>query len=268
MNQDNAKPICFAESEKYGKIVIKRNKNKNFLRSEYQALIDFAGERCCSVYEFNEKEGLLLEERILPGSTLRQERSFQKRMDEFAGLFLSIHPVGTDRTYNTYLQWIKNAVIFCESDQNANRSVNFPSLFRAGKTMIRLTEALFKKHDSVLLHGDLHHDNILKRSDGVYCMIDPKGVMGPAVFDVGRFLLNEIDCAIGHGKKEHITKAVQILGEKLSFSEKELFQVLYIEAWLACVWDLEDGNLPEAFGESFILAEGLYEETLWGQKET
>lgn len=93
-------------------------------------------------------------------------------------------------------------------------------------------------------------------------MIDPKGVIGPSVFDVGRFLLNEIDCATEAGKEEHITKAIQILGEKLSFSIEELLQVLYIEAWLACVWDLEDGNSPEDYKKCLILVKGLYEEIL------
>ena len=43
------------------------------------------------------------------------------------------------------------------------------------------------------MHGDLHHDNILLRKDGSYAMIDPKGVAGPEILDLPRYIMNEID---------------------------------------------------------------------------
>ena len=253
IDQENMGAICFAKTDEYGNVVLKINKNADALLSEYHALLDFAGERCCRVYEFSEEEGILLEERINPGSTLREEKSFHRRMDEFARLFLSIHPILSDREYKTYLQWIQSAAKFCESHRKESNLIDFSPIFGAAKTINSLAESLYKKYNSVLLHGDLHHDNILKKQTGIYCVIDPKGVIGPSVFDVGRFLLNEIDCAAEAEKEKHITKAIQILGEKLSFSEEELLKVLYIETWLACIWDLEDGNSPEDYKKSFIL---------------
>lgn len=260
--QKNSGEICFAETEEYGNVVLKINKNADALISEYHALLDFAGDRCCRVYEFSEEEGFLLEEQIIPGSTLREGKSFHRRMDEFARLFLSTHPILSDRKYKTYLQWIQSAAKFCESHHKENNFMDFLPIFGEAKIVTRLAESLYEKYNSVLLHGDLHHDNIVKKPTGIYCMIDPKGVIGPSVFDVGRFLLNEIDCATEAGKKEHITKAIQILGEELSFSIEELLQVLYIEAWLACVWDLEDGNSPEDYKKCLIFVKGLYEEIL------
>lgn len=254
--------VYFVETEEYGNAVLKINKNSDALISEYHALLDFTGERCCRVYKFSGEEGLLLEERIIPGNTLREEKSFHRRMDEFARLFLSTHPILSDREYKTYLQCIQSAAKFCETHCKENNFMDFLLIFGAAKTITRLAESLCDKYSSVLLHGDLHHDNIVKKPTGIYCMIDPKGVIGPSVFDVGRFLLNEIDCVAETEKEEHITKAIQILGEKLSFSEEELFQVLYIETWLACVWDMEDGNSPEDYKKCFILVKGLCEEIL------
>ncbi|MHB8636111.1 MAG: aminoglycoside phosphotransferase family protein [Fimbriimonadaceae bacterium] len=45
--------------------------------------------------------------------------------------------------------------------------------------------------DSVLLHGDLHHGNILRHGDS-WVVIDPKGLVGDPSFDVAGFMRNPI----------------------------------------------------------------------------
>ncbi len=57
-----------------------------------------------------------------------------------------------------------------------------------------LAELVSSTGESVLLHGDLHHDNILLRGapDGAveWAVIDPKGIVGDVHFDVIQYLLN------------------------------------------------------------------------------
>ena len=48
----------------------------------------------------------------------------------------------------------------------------------------------------ILLHGDLHHWNILSDADRGWMAIDPKGVIGASCLDVGRFINN----AMGFGE--------------------------------------------------------------------
>jgi hypothetical protein len=53
-----------------------------------------------------------------------------------------------------------------------------------------LVRELFSEdRPSVLLHGDFHHFNILLSERG-WLVIDPKGVAGPAEYEVGPLLLN------------------------------------------------------------------------------
>jgi len=40
----------------------------------------------------------------------------------------------------------------------------------------------------VLLHGDLHHENILSSSHDGWLAIDPKGVVGESAYEVGAFV--------------------------------------------------------------------------------
>lgn len=86
----------------------------------------------------------MLEEQIIPGSTLREEKSFHRRMDEFARLFLSTHPILSDRKYKTYLQWIQSAAKFCESHHKENNFMDFLPIFGEVKTVTRLAEFYMK----------------------------------------------------------------------------------------------------------------------------
>jgi streptomycin 6-kinase len=65
----------------------------------------------------------------------------------------------------------------------------------AAQGLIPLARELFASLDvgrSTLLHGDLHHHNILHAGDGRYLAIDPKPMLGDREFDVPPMLWNPI----------------------------------------------------------------------------
>ncbi|MBA2518533.1 MAG: phosphotransferase, partial [Chloroflexia bacterium] len=64
---------------------------------------------------------------------------------------------------------------------------------------------LASQAEPVLLHGDLHHDNILSRRDGVWLAIDPKGVTGEPAYEIGAFLRNPGWLA-GHPDAANLTR--------------------------------------------------------------
>ena len=54
----------------------------------------------------------------------------------------------------------------------------------------KLREQLLQTSEAdVLLHGDLHHDNILQNGDD-WVVIDPKGVIGESAYEVAAFIRN------------------------------------------------------------------------------
>src|SRR5690606_23152783 len=65
------------------------------------------------------------------------------------------------------------------------------------KARILRDELIATSHKTVLLHGDLHHDNILKNSDG-WVVIDPKGFIGDPVYEVAAFIRNPIPDLLNH----------------------------------------------------------------------
>ena len=57
----------------------------------------------------------------------------------------------------------------------------------------RLEYLIATTSENLLLHGDLHHDNILRQGEEKWAVIDPKGIIGDIHFDTIQYLLNYED---------------------------------------------------------------------------
>lgn len=228
--QRERKAVWSAESERYGPVILKWDAEGGLCR-EYRMLSRLEGRRSCKVYEYDEAKGLLLEERIVPGTVLRAEPSLEKRVEALAEVFREIHQ--PEHSGESYLDWLDGVWGFCASGGVPGE------LCRMAEQARKVCRELFRRYpERLLLHGDLHHDNLLLRADGSYLMIDPKGIVGPGILDLPRFLLNEADFADG---QEHMRRAVRLVGEACGCPEEALWKGLFLEAVLANLWLLEDG---------------------------
>lgn len=238
--------VWTAESEQYGPVILKWDSTGQ-LASEHRMLSRQRGHRSCKVFAYDGEQGLLLEERILPGTRLREEPSLEKRVEALASVFREIHQPEPEG--ETYLDWLERACAFCGTREVPGE------LDRMAARACGICGELFAAYpERVLLHGDLHQDNLLRRADGSYALIDPKGVVGPPILDLLRFLLNEADLAADGG---HMDRALRLVSGACGFPEGDLRKGLFMEAVLANVWFVEDGmemnrrwmELTEMYGE-------------------
>lgn len=110
----------------------------------------------------------------------------------------------------------------------------------------QICKELWEKYPgNFLLHGDLHHDNILLGADGRYYIIDPKGVVGGRVFDIPRFILNEFGDEITEDFKGKYLYIIKTLSNKLSVPEIDIKKLVFVEMSMAHCWNVEDGLLPD-----------------------
>lgn len=108
------KAVYSAESTKWGQVILKVNENKEELFSEYNMLKLMVGENSCKVFAYDKAHSVLVEERIMPGNRLKEEQDVAVRMAHFLRVFSNIHQsVEHDQTFTTYLDWLKEAEMFC-----------------------------------------------------------------------------------------------------------------------------------------------------------
>jgi len=101
--------------------------------------------------------------------------------------------------------------------------------------------------EDVLLHGDLHHDNILS-SGATWKAIDPHGYIGDPAFEAGAMIYNPCDC---FPKDQSISQIVErrlkILAEELPYDAKRIKAWAYCRTILSIAWTFEDHKTLPAF---------------------
>jgi streptomycin 6-kinase len=101
-------------------------------------------------------------------------------------------------------------------------------------------ELLASSPDPVVLHGDLHHGNLLRGADG-WVAIDPHGVTGDPAYDVGPLLLNPWGSDVAHLTARRLDILTTVLGIDLD----RLRAWGFVRAVLSAAWTLEDRELVD-----------------------
>ncbi len=97
-----------------------------------------------------------------------------------------------------------------------------------------------ENHKLILMHGDFHHFNILSSERG-WLVIDPKGVIGPAGYEVGPFLINPWGDLLDRKDYRLITeRRIDILHEHLGFERERIREWGLAHAILSGWWSIED----------------------------
>lgn len=99
----------------------------------------------------------------------------------------------------------------------------------------------------ILLHGDLHHDNILAHGNE-WKIIDPKGVVGELAYEVGCFIRNPLDALPSHHDcLKIIMNRINEFSKNLELNPHRIIKWCYVQNVLATMWALENNVTPSNF---------------------
>jgi streptomycin 6-kinase len=219
-------------------IVLKLSANLESLKQEAAALRAFSLQSAIQILD--EEEGALLLERALPGTSLKTYFPHQEEtsLKIVCDLIQKLHEAPTPQQHNfpRVRDWL--SVLDTE--------VPIPPHYLE-KAHAFKNQLLETSDAPVLLHGDLHHDNILKTETGGV-MIDPKGVMGEPAYEVAAFIRNPLTDWINSPEASRIIqKRIDYFATTLSIEPKRIQQWCFVQAVLGWVWALEDGMDPHYF---------------------
>jgi streptomycin 6-kinase len=119
------------------------------------------------------------------------------------------------------------------------------------KRLVSKAKSLFReltldKSNDVVLHGDLHHDNILASGAG-WKVIDPHGYVGDPTFETGAMIYNpSSNFPTDKSIAKVIERRLNILAEELPFDAKRIHAWTFCMTMLSLAWSVEDrAILPE-----------------------
>ena len=94
-----------------------------------------------------------------------------------------------------------------------------------------------------VLHGDLHHENIVSAQRAPWLAIDPKGIVGDPGFETGAFMNNPARRMETWAEPaRHFVRRADILAEWLEYPRERILAWTYTQAVLAAYWEVMAGT--------------------------
>ena len=234
-------------------IVLKLGVPNEEFASEVEALRAYDGHASARVFEADIDAGVIVLERLTPGAQLLTVSDDQEATSIAADVIGRLRrPVPPDHHFKTVSDWA--ADLGQIRNQFAGGTGPFPSqLFDKAEALFE--ELIGSMGERVLLHGDLHHENILSSQREAWLAIDPKGVVGEAEYEVGAYLRNKLPPQ----PKETLARRVDQLVEALGFERERIVGWALAQAVLAAVWSFEHGGTDAWFKQMIARAESFNE---------
>lgn len=93
----------------------------------------------------------------------------------------------------------------------------------------------------MLLHGDLHHYNVLLDSNRGWVAIDPKGVAGELEYELGASIRNPVELPDFYVSETVARRRLKQLTDVLHLDHDRALGWTFAQAVLSAIWSVEDG---------------------------
>jgi streptomycin 6-kinase len=214
------------------------------LRHQIPALRCYDGRNCVRLLAADEVQGLALLERLIPGTTLtgladeaHDEQATSIAAAVMRGLW---RPAPPDHGFPRIEDWLEG---LHRLRQHFDGGVGPFPLALVEEAESLTADLLASAAAPVLLHGDLHHDNILAAQRQPWLAIDPKGIVGEPAYEVGAMLRNlwpDQHTISNPGRL--LTRRVYQLSEELDLDRARVRGWAVAQAVLSAWWSIEDNE--------------------------
>lgn len=221
-------------------VVLKIGVPDRELTSEIHALRHFAGRGAARLIDSDSGRGMLVLQRLVPGEPLASLSNDAEATQIAAEVMLDLlRPAPADSDLIQIADWCQGFKRY-RAAQGGGTGPLDKKLFARAESLAR--EMLQEEHRPTLLHGDLHHGNVLS-SGSRWAAVDPKGVVGPAAYEVGPLLLNPQGFVNAQKDGADVmAKRIAILAEVLGIQAERIRQCGVTHAVLSAVWSIEEGG--------------------------
>ncbi len=218
--------------------VLKVSRHVGETRNEIAALRLWDGSGAARLLDADSDLGAMLVERLEPGSMLAEvaEADDDRATVIAAGVLRQLwRPVpAANHGLRPLESW---CAAYDRNREALLRGVDgFPvALFQRADALRR--DLLASTTTPSVLHGDLHHFNVLRAQRADWLAIDPKGLAGDRAFDVCQFFRNPQPVPT-----EVNSRRLDIFCAELSLDRQRTKNWCFVHAILDACWDFEDGN--------------------------
>jgi streptomycin 6-kinase len=223
-----------------GEVVLKMGVPGGEMESEMATLRLFDGQGACRLIDCDEEKSWMLVERLRPGAMLSTLKDDEETTHIAANVMQKIWRLAPeDDVFIQLSDWFDGLNRLRTRFNGETGPLNKRLVERVERSV---KDFLIENHMPVLMHGDFHHFNILSSERG-WLIIDPKGVIGPAAYEVGPLLINPWgDLLSGKDYRGMTKRRIDILHERLGFERERIREWGLAHAILSAWWGIEDNT--------------------------
>ena len=219
-------------------VVLKISCDEKSITKEIQALKYFNGDGSIQFIDYHSRYHASLLQQAIPGTTLKTlyPTQFEYVMNCYVDTMKRLHSkhLPSKHSYQHIGEWLRAI---------DGLTPNKPCPAHLLEKAISLTNSLLASMTKeIFLHGDLHHDNILKHGDQ-WLAIDPKGIIGEPEFEIAAFdfmYITELEKNIN--VKDIFESRVNLLAQKTGLNAQRIKDWIFVRLILMAAWQIEDNG--------------------------
>ena len=230
-------------------LVLKLGVPNRELLTEIEALVRFEGQGCVGLLAADREQGALLLERLQPGMPLSALKDDAQATSIAAGVMRRLwRPLGPEHPFPSVANWAAGLGRLRKRFGGTSGPLPETLVSRAECLYCELLDSM---DEPVLLHGDLHHENILAVDGGpsrevgrrAWLAIDPKGLAGEPAYETGALLRNPWPQLLCMSHPDRIlARRVDQLSAELGFDRERIVGWGLAQAVLSAWWCIEDNT--------------------------
>jgi streptomycin 6-kinase len=207
-------------------------------QTEIEALKIFNGDNIEKLIDVDKDNYVMLIENVLPGVPLSTLEDDDQATKILASVMQKLRkPLPQKHNFTTIAQWKRAIPQYLEKYKNKSGPLPYHLVQRAAELFEHL---IATSQTPVLLHGDLHQDNVLSSDRSAWLAIDPKGIAAEPAYETAAMIRNPYE------KMRHIdnlepilTRRINILSEELQLDATRIHQWCLAQTVLSAVWSAE-----------------------------
>lgn len=211
------------------------------LQTEIDALRLFAGRGTVMLLDVDADAGALLLEYLEPGRPIIDLGDDERATTVACQVILDLHQVShPDAGFPTVADWARGLERLRYKFSGGNGPFPPDLVERAESDLHQLLNSM---HKPTLLHGDLHHWNILSAQREPWLAIDPKGLIGEPEYEIGAWLRNPFPALLECSDARSVIKRrLDQFAMELAFDRERILAWGIYQAVLAAWWSYDVGD--------------------------
>ncbi|GCE31641.1 hydroxyurea phosphotransferase [Dictyobacter alpinus] len=213
---------------------------------QHEALRICDGHGMVRLLDAHDEDETMLLERLEPGHMLSTVEDDAEAFSQAAAVMRQIRqPVPAQHSFPSIQDWGRGLVEARTYYSQNSGPIPLKLLDEACRLFAELAAS---QAEPVVLHGDLHQENILSAERAPWLAIDPKGVIGEPAYETGSLLRNETHKVFNAPQPIRVmARRVDQLAAELGFERERIRGWALAQAVLSVWWDFDEPGFPNVF---------------------